>query len=157
MKDFENPFSRKDFEILERTYKKFATLEIDDKKWQQLKSLEEPINGRIVECTKDQETGAWKFLRFRDDKLNGNHTSVVQKVLESISDSVKIEDLAEVAADIKELWEERVQEEKSSGSHTFEAPQSQNRISTSNGVNDRSQVTEPSLQPTYVDEEDFSD
>ena len=52
----------------------------------------QPVNGRIVECAKNQETGEWSMLRFRDDKLNGNHTSVVQKVLESINDSVSIED-----------------------------------------------------------------
>lgn len=67
--DFDQPFSKKELELLDRTYKKFAEIEIDDKHWNELKSMEEPLNGRIVECSKDQETGAWKLLRFRDDKL----------------------------------------------------------------------------------------
>ena len=110
--DFDQPFSKKELELLDRTYKKFAEIEIDDKHWNELKSMEEPLNGRIVECSKDQETGAWKLLRFRDDKLNGNHVSVVQKVLESISDSVSLEDLEQVVNDMKKNWEERAKERK---------------------------------------------
>lgn len=107
LQDFQQPFTKKDMEILQRTYRKFATLTISDEKWQQLKQLDQPLNGRIVECTKDQETGEWILLRFRDDKLNGNHTSVVQKVLESINDSVTIEDLSEIVPQIKSAWDER--------------------------------------------------
>lgn len=154
LKDFGNPFSKKEFELLERTYKKFAALEVSDEKWQELKSLNEPLNGRIVECTKDQETGAWKFLRFRDDKLNGNYTSVVQKVLESISDSVKLEDLAEVANDIKELWEDRKEEERGSAVSSHAPPMIKRVQKSTNGVNDSNETP---IQPRYVDEDDFSE
>ncbi|SCV01213.1 LAMI_0G10044g1_1 [Lachancea mirantina] len=104
---FDQPFSKKELEILERTYKKFAELEISDEQWHELKNLDQPLNGRIVECSKDQESGAWRLLRFRDDKLNGNHVSVVQKVLESISDSVRVEDLQEASSQMKQGWVDR--------------------------------------------------
>lgn len=107
IKNFTEPFSKKELELLQRTYKKFAELGISDSEWNELKSIEQPLNGRIVECTKNQETGVWKMLRFRDDKLNGNHTSVVQKVLESINDNVSLDDLSEVIDDIKNSWKER--------------------------------------------------
>ncbi|SCW00442.1 LAFE_0C04280g1_1 [Lachancea fermentati] len=135
--NFEQPFSKKELEILERTYKRFAELEVGDKQWQELKNLEQPLNGRIVECAKDQETGVWKMLRFRDDKLNGNHVSVVQKVLESISDSVKMEDLEEVSGQIKSNWNERHQQVKRDFSE----------------MNHPSSVPAPE-QPAYVDDED---
>lgn len=148
--DFEQPFSKKELEILDRTYKKFAELEIGDEQWNLLKNLEEPLNGRIVECSKDQETGVWKMLRFRDDKLNGNHISVVQKVLESISDSVKLEDLEEVVGKIKSNWSDR-QAEKKRGFESIKeaAPPSIPR--------QKQQTTEVAEQPKYVDDEDWSD
>ncbi|GCE99244.1 Dcp1p-Dcp2p decapping enzyme complex alpha subunit [Zygosaccharomyces mellis] len=147
---FDCPFNKKELEILERTYKKFAELTLSDEQWQELKNLEQPLNGRIVECTKDQETGVWKLLRFRDDKLNGNHTSVVQRVLESISDSVKIEDLAEVISSIKQRWEMR--------RHDSRPPEG---ISGQNSGQIQSQVHRPlndtgsesQSQPSYVDED----
>lgn len=110
--NFDQPFGGKDFEILERTYQKFSEVEISDAQWTELKSLDQPLNGRIVECSKDPETGAWKLMRFRDDKLNGNHISVVQKVLESINDSVKIEDLGEVIDEIRNRWTDRSNQAK---------------------------------------------
>lgn len=143
---FDCPFSKKELEILERTYKKFAELHLTDEQWQDMKNLEQPLNGRIVECTKDQETGVWKFLRFRDDKLNGNHTSVVQKVLESISDSVKIEDLAEVVPSIKQKWEMRRQ-----GTKLLEK-QSQPNQKGQNGIS-----SDPQIQPKYVNDDDWSE
>lgn len=154
---FDRPFSKKEFEILERTYKKFAELEISDEKWQQLKNLEEPLNGRIVECCKDQETGAWKLLRFRDDKLNGNHTSVVQKVLESISDSVKIEDLAEVIPDIRQRWEQRKGTGKPPLNHFQPQQQQPQHHSNANQHAVTNKAVEQSAQPKYVDEGDWSD
>ncbi|KAH3903475.1 probable mRNA-capping enzyme subunit alpha [Saccharomycodes ludwigii] len=103
----DEPFNEKDLKILNNTYSKFAELTVSEEEWKKLLSLNEPINGRIVECGKDQDTGEWKLLRFRDDKLNGNHISVVQNVLESINDAVTIEDLESEAADIKKKWDNR--------------------------------------------------
>lgn len=152
LQNFDRPFGKRDFEILERTYRKFAELEISDEKWQELKNLQEPLNGRIVECCKDEETGAWTLLRFRDDKLNGNHTSVVQKVLESISDSVKVEDLAEITADIKIEWERRNQDAKPKSLQIQSMPSASNhQTATANSNLDQQS------QPKYVDEDDWSE
>lgn len=143
---FDCPFSRKELEILERTYKKFAELTLSDEQWQELKALEQPLNGRIVECAKDQETGVWKLMRFRDDKLNGNHTSVVQRVLESISDSVKIEDLAEVVPIIKQRWQMRRDGGRPPEGLPGQLPQQNHRSYNDAG-------SEVQGQPKYVDEE----
>lgn len=148
---FDQPFSKKEFELLDRTYQKFTELEISDDKWQELKSLEEPLNGRIVECTKDQETGEWRMLRFRDDKLNGNHTSVVQKVLESISDSVKLDDLSEITAELRRRWEERKNQ------HQGQSNRSNNSFQQKNQQQQQQMPSEPDSKPKYVDDDDWSD
>ncbi|CCF60591.1 hypothetical protein KAFR_0K02360 [Kazachstania africana CBS 2517] len=153
LKNFEKPFDKKELELLERTYKKFAELEISDDKWEEMKKLEQPLNGRIVECTKDQETGAWTMLRFRDDKLNGNYTSVVQKVLESINDSVSLEDLGEVVSRIKESWTQRKQAKSnnlnSRTASSYIAPKTSQPASMPN-----QQPVQESSAPQYVDDEE---
>ena len=149
LENFDQPFDKKEFDLLERTYKKFAELSISDEQWQELKSLEQPLNGRIVECTKDQETGTWSMLRFRDDKLNGNHTSVVQKVLESINDCVSLEDLEEVVPKIKESWDQR-----NSGNRNLNAPVNSKPTHRVNNSVPSHNIEEPK----YVDDgDDWSD
>lgn len=149
LQNYEQPFDKREMQVLEKTYKRFAELSISDEQWQELKNLEEPLNGRIVECTKDPETGSWTMLRFRDDKLNGNHTSVVQKVLESISDSVTIDDLAESVPEIKSAWDERkngaYQHHSSSFSESRQQPKAE-------PVAEKKQT-----EPKYVDDDDWSD
>ncbi|AGO13053.1 AaceriAFL107Wp [[Ashbya] aceris (nom. inval.)] len=147
LQDFDQPFSKKELEILHRTYKVFAELQISDEQWAKMKALEQPLNGRIVECAKDQETGEWKFLRFRDDKLNGNHVSVVQKVLESISDSVKLEDLEHMIPRIKARWEERKSKKRTHSS--IAAPTLPPAA--------EAKAPRESAQPRYIDDEDWSD
>lgn len=161
IRNFEKPFDNKELEILDKTYKRFAELDIDDKKWQELKNLKEPLNGRIVECTKDPDTGMWKLLRFRDDKLNGNHASVVQNVLESINDNVSIEDLGESVSEIKSLWNKRKEDEKRNIRQNYH--QQSNNTSTS-GAKYQTQNQYPSVasqqqkftenKPQYVDDDD---
>ncbi|ODV97223.1 hypothetical protein PACTADRAFT_84440 [Pachysolen tannophilus NRRL Y-2460] len=92
-------------------YSEYSELYIDDKEWESLQKLNEPLNGRIVEARKDQN-GRWRMLRFRDDKANGNHSSVVLKILNSIQDSVKREELIEAEPQIRKNWEEREQRRK---------------------------------------------
>ena len=150
IQDFEQPFTKSDLELLERTYRKFAEIEIDDKQWNELKAMEEPLNGRIVECSKDQESGAWKLLRFRDDKLNGNHVSVVQKVLESIGDSVSLDDLEQVVDEMRSRWKEREQGLKN-------AQKQFNHQASARSSLSQQHSTEPEQsqdQPKYVDDDD---
>ncbi|CAL9732992.1 mRNA-capping enzyme subunit alpha [Monosporozyma unispora] len=156
IKNFQKPFDSKDLELLERTYKKFAELEISDEKWHELKNLEQPLNGRIVECTKDQETGAWQMLRFRDDKLNGNHTSVVQKVLESINDNVSLEDLGESVASIKAMWQQRKENAKRgiSSGHGQQASAGYTNGNPQQQPHHQPQQPLAESKPQYVDDED---
>lgn len=84
----------------------FDELYLDDDTWETWKTYEDGLNYRIIEASKDEE-GRWKFLRFRDDKDHGNHISIVKKVLESIFDSITLEDLASYTPEIKQRWEDR--------------------------------------------------
>lgn len=52
------------------------------------------FDDRIVEVTWDPARKSWKFMRFRDDKQDGNHISVVQNVIESITDGVEIDQVS---------------------------------------------------------------
>ena len=55
---------------------------------------------RIVECNWDADYDSWRFMRFRDDKLDGNHWSIVQKIIESIRDGVELETVCLLASSI---------------------------------------------------------
>lgn len=99
-------YSNKDFKVLNETYSKFGRLKMDQDTWDKLVSKNEPLNGRIAECYKNEEH-EWCFLRFRDDKLQGNHINVVSSILSSIHDNVKVEDLEQVSGEIKKRWDER--------------------------------------------------
>ena len=39
----------------------------------------------------DTEMKAWRMMRFRDDKPNGNHRDVVSNILKSIADGIEKE------------------------------------------------------------------
>lgn len=84
----------------------YAELYLEDSEWETWKAMEEPLNYRIVEAVKD-EKGQWRFLRFRDDKDHGNHVNVVEKVVESIEDSLTLEELSEYIPEIRSHWKER--------------------------------------------------
>jgi len=46
----------------------------------------------------------WKFKRIRDDKRDGNHHTIVRKILTSIEDGVEEEELVAAQASIKTAW-----------------------------------------------------
>lgn len=101
----------------EDKYRYFDQLGITDSEWKRtfgaipIKKLE----GRIIECNYDPEIqerydlpSPWRFMRFRDDKPDGNHQSTVDKVLCSIRDGVS-KDEASGTVIIKESeWEGRI-------------------------------------------------
>jgi mRNA guanylyltransferase len=98
-------------------YETFAPLYFTDADWAAMKSLNEQLDGRIIECYRDAE-GRWRFKseangtpRFRDDKTTANHISTVRKVIESIEDAVTMDDLIAAEPRIKAAWKNRHPEE----------------------------------------------
>ncbi|KAL8707863.1 MAG: hypothetical protein Q9220_007147 [cf. Caloplaca sp. 1 TL-2023] len=87
-------------------YLMWGTMYIEDSEWERLKSMGEPLHDRIVECFMD-ERNRWRFLRFRDDKLEANHISTVESVMESIRDRVTQDDLIGAAKKIRDEWKKR--------------------------------------------------
>ncbi|QPG74700.1 hypothetical protein FOA43_002033 [Brettanomyces nanus] len=87
-------------------------LEVTDDEWQSMKESGESFNGRIAECRRTKD-GKWKMLRWRDDKLNGNHIHVVLRILKSIEDSVTKQELIDAEPEIKRRWMEREEAKKS--------------------------------------------
>lgn len=63
-----------------------------------MKAAEEQYDDRIIEVSWDTARMTWRFLRFRDDKLDGNHISVVQNIIESINDGVEIDQVRHIEA-----------------------------------------------------------
>ena len=49
----------------------------------------------------------WRFHRFRDDKMEANHISTFNSVIESIEDHVTEEDLLREADEIRRCWKGR--------------------------------------------------
>jgi mRNA guanylyltransferase len=58
-----------------------------------MKVTGQQYDDRIVEVSWVREKESWHFLRFRDDKPDGNHFSVVQNIIESIIDGVEVEEV----------------------------------------------------------------
>lgn len=109
-------------------YEPFAPLFITDAEWEAMKSIDQQLDGRIIECYKDGQS-RWRFKtedngapRFRDDKHTANHISTVRKVLESIEDGVTQEELIQAAPQIMRAWKRRHPEE-SQQAHPHPPPQ----------------------------------
>jgi mRNA guanylyltransferase len=98
--------------------RKFAQLFMTDDEWDSMKSLNQQLDGRIIECYVDDER-RWRFKReadgtprFRDDKLEANHVSTMEKVIKSIQDGVSEADLTDAVPKIKDGWKLRHPEER---------------------------------------------
>lgn len=80
-------------------YEYFDDLGITDEEWKkQFGTNPMKLQGRIIECNYDpdlqkklQLKSPWRFMRYRDDKPDGNHQSTVDRVLRSIQDGVSKE------------------------------------------------------------------
>ena len=84
----------------------FGQMGLDWKQWEEMKRLDEPLNDRIVECFLDKRK-VWRFMRFRDDKKEANHISVVDSVMESINDAVSEDTLIAASKAIRDGWKKR--------------------------------------------------
>ncbi|KAI8385005.1 mRNA-capping enzyme subunit alpha [Radiomyces spectabilis] len=96
-------------------YKLFDQLGITDQEWRKLfGDKPKQLEGRIIECNYDPDLqrdynlpSPWRFMRYRDDKPDGNHQSTVDSVLTSIRDAVTKEELIEHIPRIRTAWEQR--------------------------------------------------
>lgn len=79
---------------------------LEPEEWDDLKSLGQPLEDRIVECYMDSQK-RWRFMKFRDDKNEANHISTVESVIESIEDRVTERDLMAEAKGIRDCWKKR--------------------------------------------------
>jgi len=107
----------------------FADLTIDDpemqKEWE-----DNPPEGRIIECYFENE--CWHFMRFREDKENANHETIVKKIMKSINDNVEKEELLEHTQIIRNNWKQRDNDRRHNVHHQPQArpqaiPQQHNR------------------------------
>ncbi|KAF2875305.1 mRNA-capping enzyme subunit alpha [Massariosphaeria phaeospora] len=93
----------------QNNYRPFAhDLHVTDEEWEILKSLNQRLDGRIIECYRDT-SGRWRYKReddgsprWRDDKKDANHISTVNSVLDSIENPVTEQDLRNVEARIRD-------------------------------------------------------
>ncbi|KAI1810753.1 mRNA capping enzyme [Poronia punctata] len=92
-------------------YRYYADLHLEDGEWEELKALGDPLDERVVEVHMDGQK-RWRFYRFRDDKSEGNHISVVNSVIESIRDGVTKDDLILAAKTIRDNWKAREQQRR---------------------------------------------
>lgn len=94
-------------------YKYYALLMVMDEEWAAMKRMNQQLDGRIIECYRDPVKG-WRpkiekdgSPRFRDDKKDANHVSVVESVIESIEDAVTEDLLIKEASKIREEYKKR--------------------------------------------------
>lgn len=87
----------------EKGYKFFDELGITEQEWREQFGKDNPryMNGKIIECNYDPQLqqdlnlkSPWRFMRYRDDKLDGNFQTVVDNVLRSISDAVSKDEVS---------------------------------------------------------------
>jgi mRNA guanylyltransferase len=88
----------------------YSTMFLEPSEWESLKSLNQPLNDRIVECYMDSRK-RWRYMRFRDDKTVANHSSTVESVIESIMDRVTEKDLIAAAKGMRDEWKRRAAED----------------------------------------------
>ncbi|GJN87483.1 hypothetical protein Rhopal_000432-T1 [Rhodotorula paludigena] len=85
----------------------YDTMEVSDETWEQWKHSGEQYDDRVVEVVWDRARDTWKFVRFRDDKFEGNFKTVVASIIRSIEHGVEAEQLVAHAGRIRRAWKAR--------------------------------------------------
>lgn len=58
-----------------------------------MKASGEQVDDRVVEVRWD---AGWRMMRFRDDKPEGNYRSIVDKIVQSITDGIEQDEVRSV-------------------------------------------------------------
>jgi mRNA guanylyltransferase len=78
----------------------FDEMHVSDEEWEKWKAGGEQSDGRIVEVTWNQTVEKWVHVRFRDDKLYGNHAAVVEDILHSLRHGVEADTVSRAASQL---------------------------------------------------------
>ncbi|KAF5389883.1 hypothetical protein D9757_003631 [Collybiopsis confluens] len=120
-------------------YEQYDEMHVDDNEWERMKESGEQYDDRIVEVHWDSKVTAWRMMRFRDDKPNGNHKSVVENIITSIAEGVEKETLLSRSNLIRTAWKTR------QGAAGASAP-----AATAGNAPARSHLPPPPLPPSRV-------
>ncbi|OCH93401.1 mRNA capping enzyme [Obba rivulosa] len=106
-------------------YEPYDVMYVEDEEWERMKSSGEQLDDRIVEVHWDLEIEHWRMMRFRDDKPNGNHRSVVENIIKSIADGVEKDTLLARSTAIRNAWKARQSQPPASQPPPGQPPQPQ--------------------------------
>ncbi|RDX56478.1 mRNA capping enzyme, alpha subunit [Lentinus brumalis] len=88
-------------------YELYDVMHVEDDEWERMKTSNEQFDDRIVEVHWDPVGEHWRMMRFRSDKPNGNHKSVVDNIIKSIADGVEKDALLARSLSIRNNWKTR--------------------------------------------------
>ncbi|KAJ7444940.1 mRNA capping enzyme, catalytic domain-containing protein, partial [Mycena latifolia] len=105
-------------------YEQYDQMHVDDEEWEKqvMKSSGEQYDDRIVEVYWESSHNRWRMMRFRDDKPNGNHRTVVENIIQSITDGVEKDTLLERSNSIRTAWKARLAHPPPSANPASSAP-----------------------------------
>lgn len=89
-------------------YEQYDEMHVTEDEWEDMKRSSEQYDDRIVEVHWDPALTSWRMMRFRDDKPQGNHRSVVENIINSIADGVEKEALLARSNAIRTAWKARL-------------------------------------------------
>ncbi|KAI3599973.1 mrna guanylyltransferase [Moniliophthora roreri] len=91
----------------DQRYEQYDEMYVEDDEWEKMKLSGEQYDDRIIEVHWDPNVSHWRMMRFRDDKPNGNHLSIVEKIIDSIADGVDKDTLLSRCNAIRVAWKTR--------------------------------------------------
>jgi len=108
-----------------------------------MKLTGEQIDDRTVEVRWDPALSHWRMMRFRDDKPNGNHQDIVEKIIRSIVDGVEKDALLKCSNTIRNAWKARL--------HQPQRPHTQQTQQPSTATRPPLPATKPSQPPPHTE------